>query len=131
MTNTETVRSYYSGFEKREWNTVEKLLGDGFTFTSPNGDDRIDMRGFKAKCWLQSAWVERFELESVIEEGSEIFVKYLCHTNYGRSFRNTEYFRLANGKIEAIECYFGGSQGYPSQYAPDLHPGSASVELAR
>jgi hypothetical protein len=120
MTNTETITNYYSGFEKKEWDAVEKLLGDEFTFTSPNGDDHLDMQAFEAKCWPQSVWVKRFEVESVIEEGSEIFVKYLCHTNYGRSFRNTEYFKLADGKIKTIECYFGGSQGYPSQHAPDL-----------
>jgi hypothetical protein len=125
MTNPETITNYYSAFEKKEWDAVEKLLGDGFTFVSPNDGDGIDIHAYKTKCWPQSAWVDRFDVESAIQEGSEIFVKYLCHTNYGTSFRNTEYFKLADGKIKTIECYFGGSQGYPSQHAPDLQPASA------
>ena len=117
MTNEEIIRNYYSGFETNDWNSVEKLLADGFTFTSPNDDDHIDKRIFKEKCWPQANWIERFELECVIGEGNNVFVKYLCRTNYGRSFRNAEYFRCADRKIVAIECYFGGNHGYPSQYA--------------
>jgi hypothetical protein len=49
----------------------------------------------------------------VITSGDEAFVKYLCHTTNGKSFRNVEYVRLRGGKVEVIECYFGGA-GYPS-----------------
>ena len=45
--------------------------------------------------------------------GNEAFVKYLCHTTNGKSFRNVEYLRISDGKVEALECYFGGA-GYPS-----------------
>jgi ketosteroid isomerase-like protein len=129
MTNEEIIRVYYSGFEKKDWSAVESLLADGFTFTSPNNDDHIDKRTFKEKCWPQADWVERFELENVIGKGTDTFVKYLCRTNYGRSFRNTEYFKITDGKIKAIECYFGGNHGYPSQHAsisqPEIAPGAA------
>jgi hypothetical protein len=86
MTNEEIIRNYYSGFETNDWNSVEKLLADGFTFTSPNDDDHIDKRIFKEKCWPQANWIERFELECVIGEGNNAFVKYLCRTTMaGRS----------------------------------------------
>jgi hypothetical protein len=51
MTNEEIIRAYYSGWEKKQWSAVDNLLGDGFTFTSPNDDDHIDKRAFKTKCW--------------------------------------------------------------------------------
>ena len=41
-------------------------------------------------------------------------MKYLGRTKNGKSFRNVDYFRLKNEKVEAIECYFGGQFGYPS-----------------
>jgi len=114
MTKEEIIRTYYSGWEKKQWSAVDNLLGDGFTFTSPNDDDHIDKRAFKTKCWPQADWIERFDLESVIARDNEAFVKYLCWTKNGRSFRNLEYFRFEGEKVEAIECYFGGRQGYPS-----------------
>ena len=45
--------------------------------------------------------------------GNEAFVKYLGHTTNGKSFRNVEYLRVRDGKVETLECYFGGA-GYPS-----------------
>ena len=46
--------------------------------------------------------------------GNEAFVKYLCHTKNGKSFRNVEYFRLRDGKVETIECYSGAKSTFPS-----------------
>ncbi len=114
MTKEQIVRNYYLGWEKKEWGAIDSLLADGFTFTSPNDDDHIDKRAFKTKCWSQADFIGRFELESVIGKDNEAFVKYLCHTKNGKSFRNTEYFRFRDGKVEAIECYFGGRQSFPS-----------------
>jgi ketosteroid isomerase-like protein len=124
MTNEEIIQNYYSAWEKKKWSGVERLLADGFTFTSPNDDDHIDKRAFKAKCWPEADWIERFELESVIGRDNEAFVKYLCRNKNGRSFRNVEHFRFAGGKVEAIEVYFGGHQGYPSQNASISQPAS-------
>jgi hypothetical protein len=39
---------------------------------------------------------------------------YVCHTRNGKSFRNVEFVQLRNGKVAAIECYFGGQAGFPS-----------------
>jgi ketosteroid isomerase-like protein len=113
-TKQEMIRTYYSGWEKKDWSAIDSLLADGFTFTSPNHDDHISKGAFKTRCWPQTKWIERFELESVITRDDEAFVKYLCHTKNGKSFRNAEYFRFRNEKIEAIECYFGSDLGFPS-----------------
>jgi hypothetical protein len=39
---------------------------------------------------------------------------YVCRTKNGKSFRNVEYFRLRDDKVEAIECYFGAQSSFPS-----------------
>src|SRR6266436_5108851 len=44
----------------------------------------------------------------------DAFVKYLCHTKNGKSFRNVEYLRIKNGQLESIECYFGAQSSFPS-----------------
>jgi SnoaL-like domain len=108
------IRKYYSGWEKKEWSTIDSVLADSFTFTSPNDDDHIDKRAFKARCWGQAKYIERFDLESVLGSDNEAFVKYLCRTTQGTRFRNIDYFRLAGGRIGTIEVYFGGRLGYPT-----------------
>jgi ketosteroid isomerase-like protein len=115
MANEEIVRRYYSGWEKKNWPTLDLLLADNFTFTSPNNDDHINKSAFRTRCWdSQIDFIERFELESVIGTGDQAFVKYLGRTKNGKSFRNVEYFRIGDEKIESIECYFGGQFGFPS-----------------
>jgi SnoaL-like domain len=114
MAKERTIRQYYSGWEKKEWSAIDSVLADSFSFTSPNDDDHIDKGAFKARCWGQADYIERFELETVVVRDNEAFVKYLCRTTKGTSFRNIEYFRFAGGKISAVECYFGGRLGYPT-----------------
>jgi hypothetical protein len=116
-TKEQIIRNYYSGWERQEWSAIESLLADSFTFTSPNGDDHLNKVAFKARCWGEAEFIERFELESVREGENEAFVKYLCRTKKNTSFRNVEYFRFAGGKIGSIEVYFGGNIGHPSQNA--------------
>jgi ketosteroid isomerase-like protein len=116
------IRAYYASWERKDWNAMQGFLASGFVFSSAAGDDHIDKAAFKAQCWdTQSQFIERFELESVLANanGADAFVKYLCRTKKGTSFRNVEYFRLGDSKISAIECYFGGHLGYPS--ASDAH----------
>jgi hypothetical protein len=118
MTKQEMVRKYYAGWEKKDWKTTASLLANGFTFTSPNGDDHIDLHAFHAKCWLgQVEFIDHFELEDFADAGHQAFVRYLCRTSKGTSFRNVEVFQFSGEKIDAIECYFGGEHGYPSKSA--------------
>lgn len=116
--NERLIRTYYHGYEEKDWSLSDGVLADGFTFTSANNDDHISKAVFKEKCFLsQMGFIKQFEFESILARGDEAFVKYLCRTTKGTSFRNVEYFRFADGKITAIESYFGGSLGYPSAAA--------------
>jgi ketosteroid isomerase-like protein len=109
------VRSWYKAWEKKDQDQFEVLMADDFTFTSAAGDDHISKSAFKTQCWdTQVNFIDRFDLERVFGSGNEVFVKYLCHTKNGKSFRNVEYFRLRDGKVESIECYFGGKSTFPS-----------------
>jgi ketosteroid isomerase-like protein len=112
--NAETIRKYYAGWEKKDWGVVDALLADDFTFTSPAPDDHISKSVYKTRCWdTQSSLIEAFDFVRVFGHGDEAFVEYVCRTKNGTSFRNVEYHRLRNRKVEAIQCYFGGP-GYPS-----------------
>lgn len=54
MSKKEIIRNYYAGWENKEWPVVDSLLAEGFTFSSPNGDDHIDKQSFHAKCWPEA-----------------------------------------------------------------------------
>jgi hypothetical protein len=91
------------------------LLADDFTFSSAAGDDHISKSTFKTQCWdTQVNFIKHIDLERIASSGDDAFVKYLCHTMNGKSFRNVEYLRIKSGKLESIECYFGAQSSFPS-----------------
>jgi hypothetical protein len=111
----QTIRKWYAGWEKKDWGPLDILLADNFTFTSANNDDHISKSTFKTRCWeSQIDFIERFDLQRVIVNGNDAFVMYVCRTKNGKTFRNVEYFRLRENKVEAIECYFGSQSSFPS-----------------
>jgi hypothetical protein len=115
LTNQELARKWYAAWEQKDWGPVDILLADNFTFTSAAGDDHISKSTFKAQCWeTQINFIKHFDLERIDTGAEDAFVKYLCHTTNGKSFRNVEYLRIKNGKLESIECYFGARSSFPS-----------------
>ncbi|HTQ14587.1 MAG TPA: nuclear transport factor 2 family protein [Rhizomicrobium sp.] len=109
------VRKFFKAWEQKDWGPFDAILADDFTFTSPNGDDHISKAAYKANCWeSQKAFVEKFDIELLMAKGGDVVVKYLCHTTNGKSFRNLEYHRVRDGRIESIECYFGSKSAFAS-----------------
>ena len=112
----EIIRKFYAAWEKKDWASLDSVTADDFTFSSAAGDDHISKSTYKTQCWdTQSARIDKFDLESVVEKGDEAFVMYVCHTKNGKAFQNVEHFIFKGDKIAAIECYFGSQAGYPSQ----------------
>ena len=115
LTNEEIIRKWYAAWEKKDLGTFNMLLADNFTFSSAAGDDHISKSTFKTQCWdTQINFIKHFELERITTGPDDAFVKYLCHTTNGRSFRNVEFLRIKNGQLESIECYFGAQSSFPS-----------------
>ena len=108
------IRTYLSGYEKKDWNMTSSQLADGFTFTSPAPDDHITLAVYKTKCWPQSQFIKKVEFEKIIQQGNFAFAIYILTTNDDKHLRNTEFYTFSSdGKIKSIECFFGGA-GYPS-----------------
>jgi ketosteroid isomerase-like protein len=115
LTNDAIIRKWYAAWEKKDLGTFNNLLADDFTFTSAAGDDHISKSAFKTQCWdTQVDFIAHFDLEEISTGAEDAFVKYLCHTKNGKAFRNVEYRRMKNGKLESIECYFGAQSSFPS-----------------
>ncbi len=115
LANEAIIRKWYAAWENKDLGMFDALLADNFTFSSAAGDDHISKSTFKTQCWdTQVNFIGHFDLERVAAGADDAFVKYLCHTKNGKSFRNVEYLRIRNGKLQSIECYFGAQSSFPS-----------------
>ena len=112
--NEKLIRTLYGAYEKKDWNMLEQTLAKGFTFTSPAGDDHIDVKLYKQRCWPNSENIKKFDFEKIIVVGDVGFAMGNGWTNDGKLFRNTEYFKFKDGKIESIECFFGTGINFPN-----------------
>ncbi len=112
--NEKLIKQYYNSYEKKDWHSLELILSDKFTFTSPAGDNQIDLKTYKERCWPNSDNTKNFALEKVIIDGDDAFVTYNGSTNDGKLFRNTEYFKFKDGKIISNECFFGPGKNFPN-----------------
>jgi ketosteroid isomerase-like protein len=111
--NEKVVRGVYTAYEKKDWNMLTSLFAPGFTFTSPV-DNHIDLKEYKVRCWPNSANIKKFDIEKLVVDGDDVFVLYNGWNNSGKEFRNTEYFKLKDGKIKEFTCFFGPGISFPN-----------------
>ena len=104
----ETIRRIFAAYLANDRNFVESAFSDDFRFTSPY-DDAIDKPTYFERCWKNSDWIERHELERIFVEGDEAFVTYRCVAKDSKTFRNTEFFVFENDKVKRIDVYFGAA----------------------
>ena len=108
------IREYYDAYVKKDWHMLELILADGFTFTSPAGDDHINLKLYKERCWPNANNTKNFVLEKIMIDGDDAFATYNGWTNDGKLFRNTERFKFKDGKIKENECFFGTGVSFPN-----------------
>ncbi len=102
------IRAIFAAYLSNDREVVEDALTDDFRFTSPY-DDEIDKATYFERCWRNSDWIERHELDRIFVEGDEAFVTYKCTAKGGKNFRNTEFFTFAGEKVKRIDVYFGAT----------------------
>jgi hypothetical protein len=102
------IRDMYAGYLSKDRGVVERLLTDGFRFTSPY-DDAIDKDAYFRKCWPNSERMGAFDIEKILEQGAEAFITYKIRNHDGKEFSNTEFFRFDGDKVRSIDVYFGAT----------------------
>jgi ketosteroid isomerase-like protein len=105
---SDIIRALFAAYLSNDRKAVEDALTGDFRFTSPY-DDEIDKPTYFARCWRNTEWIARHELERIFVEGDGAFVTYKCVAKDGKSFRNTEFFSFAGDKIRRIDVYFGAT----------------------
>jgi hypothetical protein len=111
--NGKAIMAYYTAFEKKDWNLIQPVLADGFTFSSPL-DDHINTKAFKDRCWPNCYKMKKFEITKIVIKGDDAFVISNGWTTEGKMFRNSDYFKFKDGRITAFECFFGPGINYPN-----------------
>jgi hypothetical protein len=107
------IKTYLTGFEKKDWNMVASVFAKDFTFTSPAGDDHITLAQYKEKCFPTSKFFKKVEFPRIMVDGNTAFAIYDITTTENKFVHNVEYYTFSNGKIKTIECFFGTGTGYP------------------
>ena len=100
------ARRYFHAVQNADRETLESLLADDFTFTSP-WDDGIDRAAYFERCFPHAGSFRFREPMKVFAEGDEAFVMYETEGKPGGTFRNTELFRAEGGRIRSIDVFFG------------------------
>jgi ketosteroid isomerase-like protein len=85
---------------------MESVLSDDFTFTSPY-DDHIDRATYFERCWPYGDTIQTVDILTLMESGDQVMVTYEITPKRGKEFRNTERFLVRDGKIAAVEVFFG------------------------
>jgi ketosteroid isomerase-like protein len=82
---TKIIRDIFAAYMSNDRKAVEEAPADDFRFTSPY-DDEIEKATYFARCWRNSEWIERHEIEKIFVEGDEAFVTYNCVARGGKEF---------------------------------------------
>src|SRR5882762_5453270 len=99
----EMIRGIFAAYLSNDRRVVEDSLTDDFRFTSPY-DDEIDKATYFERCWRNSDWIERHELEKIVAEADGAFVTYKCVAKDGKSFRNTGVLQLRRRQGQTYRC---------------------------
>jgi ketosteroid isomerase-like protein len=108
---SQLVRRCFDAYLTRDRAALEALIGDPFSFTSPY-DDHIDRRTYFERCWGNAERIKGHRVEKLFAQGEEAFARYEVELVSGDKFRNTEFFCAKDGKLVAVEVYFGEVPGH-------------------
>jgi hypothetical protein len=103
---TGRARDLYLAYAAGDRDAVERMLADGFRFSSPV-DVGLDRAGYFERCWPGSGQQQQFEFVRLVEAGPEVIVTYEMTRADGGRGRNTEVLTFERDQITSAEVYFG------------------------
>jgi ketosteroid isomerase-like protein len=107
-TNAELIRTSCNCWVSGDRATLESILADDFTFTSPN-DDHLNKAQYWEVCWANQDQIGDIDIEVILTDERQGFIRYVGQQKDGSRFRNTEYYEFEGGKIKSVDVYFGRS----------------------
>lgn len=98
--------SLLDAWDRGDRAAMEALLTDDFRFHSPPDPD-LDRAGYFERCWPNHGGDARRDMVRAIESGDEVVVTYELRRPGESAFRNTEVITVRDGRVAAVEVYFG------------------------
>jgi len=103
-----TVKRLFAAYVAQHPDTVDPMLTQDFTFSSPR-DDHIDRKRYFEHCWPKEKVFRDIHIEHLVADGDDVIVGYRAEKMDGASFRNVELIRFAGDRIAEVNVYFGRS----------------------
>ncbi|MGO3127852.1 MAG: nuclear transport factor 2 family protein [Luteimonas sp.] len=120
-TNADIVRACFQAYEDGDRVALEAVLATDLCFTSPL-DNGIGLATYLAVCWPTHADILDFRFVRVIEHDDTVLVTYEQTRRDGTTGRNTEVLTVRDGRICAVEVYFGWSVPHRAASGEHLDP---------
>jgi ketosteroid isomerase-like protein len=119
------ARAAFLAYVDKDRAAIEALIAEEFRFTSPL-DNGLDRATYFKRCWPNSETLAGFDFIHVVPAGERVFVTYEGRSSRGKRFRNTEIMTIRNGRIHAVEVYFGWSIPHEAPAGGFLQDGAQS-----
>jgi ketosteroid isomerase-like protein len=108
MSNADTVRAVFDAYLEQDRDAMDRLLTDGFVFTSPQ-DDHIDKAAFFERCFPTADRLVTQEILYVVPAGDDaVFAMYEYELKSGERHRNVELLTVRDGQVVETQVFFGG-----------------------
>jgi ketosteroid isomerase-like protein len=108
MENTDIVRACFASYLAQDRDQAERLIAEGFVFTSPQ-DDHIGRADYFDRCFPTADRLRSQRLLQVVPgDGDDVFVMYAYELLNGDTHRNTEVITVRDGRIAEVQVFFGG-----------------------
>jgi ketosteroid isomerase-like protein len=121
---SQLAREFMQAYVDKDRAAAEAIVADDFHFTSPM-DNALDRKSYFEICWPNSGPMTACKIVHAVDHGDQAFLTYEAEAS-GRSFRNTEIHTARDGKLIAVEVYFGWN--LPHNVAPGQHGDSTGTD---
>jgi len=112
MKTSELSIACLQAYVAKSRDVAEAIISDDFRFTSPF-DNQIDRSTYFERCWPNSKVMKSVRIIEAVDDGDRAFVIYEAEMEK-RRFRNCEMHTSRNGKLVAVEVYFGWDLPHPA-----------------
>ncbi len=106
--DAEVVRASFQACMAQDRGAADRLIADGFVFTSPQ-DDHIGKQEFLERCFPTAGRLRSQQILRLAEAGQDgVFVMYEYELENGERYRNTEFITVRAGQLAETQVFSGG-----------------------
>ena len=113
MKASELAAACLQAYIDKSRDAAEAIIAADFHFTSPL-DNAIDRATYFERCWPNSRAMSALHIIELVDHGDRAFMLYEADMGAKR-VRNCEMHTARDGKLVAVEVYFGWDVPHPAR----------------